>query len=140
MAFVAKIRRILPFLSVAVILVALYDAWVFYSRRERAQEINQERAEKESADAQHTLELIGRLKILNFYAAPPAARGQAIRLCYGVVSAKTVRIEPAVRGVYPAFSHCVEVTPKKDTEYTLIAQDEAGHTVSQKVLVKTASR
>lgn len=141
MALVAKIRRILPFLSLLVLAVALYDAWVFYSRRQHTQEIEQKRAEKESADAQRTLELIGRLKILSFYAVPPVVeRGKATRLCYSVVDAKTVRVEPAVDGVYPALSHCVEVSPKKDTEYTLFASDEAGHTISQKFTLKVTSR
>jgi hypothetical protein len=140
-AAISKIRRVLPFLSLAVLLVALYDAWVFYSRRERAREVEQKRAEKESADARRTLDLIGQLKILNFYAAPPVIeRGRAARLCYSVVDAKTVRIDPEVKGVYPALSHCVEIFPKKDTEYTLFAADEAGHTVSQKFTIKVSPR
>ncbi len=132
-----KIRRVLPFLSLAVLIVVIYDGWVFYSRHRRVQEIQQNRAEKEAADAQRTLELIGQLKILSFYAVPPAIRpGATTRLCYSVVDAKNVRIEPEVKGVYPALSHCVEVTPKKDTEYTLFAQDGAGHTVSQKIEIQ----
>jgi len=138
-AAIAKLRRILPFLSLVVLLVALYDVWVFYSRRQQAHAVERERAEKESAEAQRTLELLGRLQILNFYAVPPVVpHGKTARLCYSVVDAKTIRIEPPVPGVYPALSHCVEVAPKRDTDYTLFASDDAGHTVSQKIVIKVA--
>ena len=139
MAAFAKLRRILPFLWLVVLLVVLYDAWVFYSRRERAQEAEQSLAAKESAEAKRTLDLIGHLQILNFYAAPRVVpRGKTARLCYSVVDAKSVHIEPPVEGVYPALSRCIEVTPKRDTEYTLFASDDAGHTVSQKITLKVA--
>ena len=139
-AVIAKIRRVLPFLSLALLAVVLYDAWVFYSRRESAREVEQQRAEKEAADARRTLDLIGQLKILNLYAVPGAiARGKSGRLCYSVVGAKTVRMEPQVAGVYPALSRCVEISPKQDTEYTLVAEDEAGHSVSQTVTVQVLS-
>ena len=126
----------LPFLSIAVLVVVVYDAWVFYSRRESARAVEQQRAEKEAAEARRTLDLIGQLKILNLYAVPNAIqRGKSTRLCYGVLGAKTIRIEPEVAGVYPALSHCVEISPKQDTDYTLTAEDEAGHTVSETVSV-----
>jgi hypothetical protein len=126
-------------LWLVVLLVVLYDAWVFYSRRERAHDAEQKRTEKESAEAKRTLELLGRLQILNFYSAPPVIPpGKTARLCYSVIDAKSVRIEPPVEGVYPALSRCVEVAPKRDTEYTLIASDEAGHTVSQKIAIKVS--
>ena len=138
---IAKIRRVLPFLSLAVLAVVLYDVWVFYSRRQSAREVERQRAEKEAADARRTLDLIGQLKILNLYAAPGAIpRGKSGRLCYSVVGAKSVRIEPEVPGVYPALSRCVEISPKQDTEYTLVAEDEAGHSVSQSVTVQVPGR
>ena len=141
MTFVSKIRRVLPFLSLAVLAVALYDGWIFYSRHERAGDVERKRAEKESAEARRTLELLGELKILDFYAAPPVVQpGESARLCYSVVGAKTVRIEPAVEGVYPAFSHCVDVSPSKTTEYTLFASDETGHMVNQKATLRVTGR
>lgn len=137
MPLVHKIRRVLPYLSIAVLLVVVYDAWVFYSRRERAHQVQEQRAAKEAEDAHRTLELIGQLKILNFYAAPSAIeRGHSARLCYSVVGAKTVRIEPNVDGVYPALSHCIEISPAKDTEYTFFAADETGHTVNAKTAIR----
>ena len=121
--------------------VVLYDAWVFYSRGERAREVERQRAEKESAEARRTLDLIGGLRILDLYAVPGAIqRGKSARLCYSVVGAKTVRMEPEVSGVYPAFSHCVEIAPKQDTVYTLFAEDEAGHSINRNVSVQVLSR
>lgn len=141
MGALAKARRVLPFLSLAVLAVLIYDAWVFFSRRQAAHEAQQQRAEKESADAKRTLELLGQLKIQNFYASPPVIeRGKSTRLCYSVVDAKTLRVEPPVGDVYPALSHCVEISPKSDTEYTLTATDEAGHSVSEKAAVKVVAR
>jgi hypothetical protein len=138
---IAKIRRVLPFLSLAVLAVLLYDAWVFYSRRQASHEAEQERAEKESADAKRTLDLLGHLRIQDFYASPPVIeRGRSTRLCYSVVDAKTIRVEPPVGDVYPALSHCVEASPHEDTEYTLIATDEAGHAVREKAAVKVVAR
>ncbi len=121
--------------------MVVYDAWVFYSRRERARAVEAQRAEKDSAEARRTLELIGGLRILDLYAVPGAIeRGKSARLCYSVVGAKTVRMEPEVSGVYPAFSHCVEITPKQDTVYTLFAEDEAGHSINKNVSVQVVSR
>jgi len=138
---IGKIRRVLPFLTLAVLGVAVYDGWVFYSRGRAARKIEEQRAEKEAADAKRTLELIGELKILSLYTSPAVvSRGKPARLCYSVVGAKTVRMQPDVPGVYPALSHCVEISPKADTEYTLTAQDDAGHSVSQKTSVRVVSR
>lgn len=71
------------------------------------------------------------LRILHFYAAPAAVhRGEEISLCYGVAQAARVRIEAEpgglLHGVWPSFNRCVIVSPKRDTKYTLVAEDEAG--------------
>lgn len=129
----AYLRRILPYLTAAVVLALVYDAWVFYSRWDRARQAEQQRAQKEAEDAQRILKQIGGadLKILGFYADPPViAAGQKARLCYSVVNAKRVRIEPAVKELYPALSYCWDVSPRRRTEYRLIAEDGAGHRVN----------
>jgi hypothetical protein len=62
------------------------------------------------------------VRILQFYAAPSiVAPGQSASVCYGVENADAVRLEPEVEPIKPAFSRCVAVTPRRDTEYTLIA-------------------
>ena len=69
----------------------------------------------------------GEMKVLLFYASPPAlTRGEKGLLCYGVANAKAVRIEPNVEEIKPAISRCVEVKPSAATTYTLTAADADG--------------
>lgn len=71
------------------------------------------------------------LRILHFYASPGAVhRGEEISLCYGVAQAAKTRIEAGpggpLKGIWPSFNRCVIVSPRRDTKYTLIAEDETG--------------
>jgi hypothetical protein len=136
---VALLRRLLPFLAAAVVAALLYDAWTFYSRWSNTRHAEQARQEKEASDARKTLEMLGggQLKILDFYASPAAVkRGGQTMLCFGVSGAKSVRLEPHVDDLHPALSHCMQIAPRADTEYKLIAEDAAGHQVTQSVTVK----
>lgn len=130
------LRRALPFLGVLIVLGLIYDAWIFYSRATRDREVKQAQVDRQAELARNTAQAFGGLdlKILNFYAAQ--IPGRPVNLCYGVTGAKTVRIEPPLDGVWPALTRCIQVSPKKDTEYRLIAEDKSGHSVSQSVLVK----
>ena len=77
------------------------------------------------------------LRIMSFYATPGVIRpGSRAIICYGVNGAKKVRIEPPVEEIRPALSHCLQVTPRVDTEYKLIAEDAAGHSVSESFVLK----
>jgi hypothetical protein len=115
-----------------ILVAALYMAWVFYSRwsderaaRRNAVAIEVERARKD-------VELNGgtELKIITFYSAPTViSKGQPAQLCYGVANAQSVAIDPPVKDVWPSRSRCVDVTPKRDTTYTLRAEDGAGRHV-----------
>jgi hypothetical protein len=80
----------------------------------------------------------GIVRILSFYssAGQDVAAGSHTNLCYGVENAKSVRIEPPIEDVYPAFSHCVSVEPKHDTTYRLIARGADGREVMESVSVK----
>jgi hypothetical protein len=134
----AQVRRVLPFVSIAVFLGLLYDGWIFYSRWNDSRQVEEKRAEKEAQAAQQTLDRIGgdELKILNFYARPAVIRrGHEANVCYSVVNAKSLRMDPPDGDVYPALSHCVQISPHKTTEYKLIAGDDAGHTVTQSLTV-----
>ena len=63
--------------------------------------------------------------------------GEKSSLCYSVSNAKAVKIEPqAEEPVWPAFSRCVHVSPRKTTKYTLTIDDGAGHTKTASVEVK----
>jgi hypothetical protein len=136
---ISLLRRLLPFLAVAVVAAVLYDAWTFYSRWSYARHAEQARQQQEASDARKTIEMLGggQLKILDFYASPAAVkRGGQTMLCFGVSGAKSVRIEPPIEDVHPALSHCMQVSPGADTEYKLIAEDAAGHRETQSVAVK----
>jgi hypothetical protein len=69
------------------------------------------------------------LRILNFYARDGnMTEGESTLLCYGVVNARAVRIEPPVEGVYPAISRCISIAPEGETRYRLVAEGRDGQT------------
>jgi hypothetical protein len=136
------LRRVLPFLAIAIVAGALYDAWIFYSRWSGNRAVERANRETEAAQKRRQIDALGgdKLKILSFYAAPGAIRrGASASLCYGVNGAKTVRLEPAVAEVWPALSRCLQVSPRRETEYKLIAEDAAGHTATESVVLKVHS-
>jgi len=120
--------------------VGLYVGWVFYSRLLANQAIADKAAEKQRAKDQQTFEMMGgnRFDILGYTAYPATIQlGEKSSLCYSVSNAKTVNIEPQTEEpVWPAFSRCVHVSPRKTTQYTLTIEDGAGHTKSATVEVK----
>lgn len=129
-----------PLLYTSILLVAalFYVGWVLSVRRQEAREAEHRAKEQERADAARTFEMLGggNFEILNFYAVPGVIRrGDAAQLCYGVSNAKTVRLEPQTSEVWPSQSRCVEVTPKKDTTYTLTAEDGRGNTRTSSLTV-----
>jgi hypothetical protein len=131
-------RRALPYLMLVILVAAIYDGWIFYSRWSSARALEQKRIAAETDRDRKTVEMLGgdQLKILNFYATPASVRaGSQSLICFGVNSAKNVRIEPPVEELHPAISHCFQVAPKHDTEYTLTADDGAGHAVQRSLQV-----
>jgi hypothetical protein len=74
------------------------------------------------------------LKITQFLARDVAiVEGQSTVLCYGVLNAKSVRIDPPVGDVYPALNRCVDVAPRHDTKYTLTAAGNDGQNATAEV-------
>ncbi len=133
------LRRILPYTGVAILIAALYVGWTFYSRASDARRAEQAVEDKQTAEAKRTVDILGGrdLKILQFYAVPGAIhRGGQANVCFGTNEAKTVRIDPPVEELHPAMSHCFQVSPKKDTTYTLFADDGKGHSVKQSFLLQ----
>jgi hypothetical protein len=83
----------------------------------------------------------GRFNILGFYVTPAIVlKGQKAQLCYSVINAESVRIEPPVENVWPSLSRCVDVKPDKDTVYQLIAEDAQGNRKTARLTVKVTSR
>ena len=125
---------------VAFLVVGAYIGWVFYSRWAANQAIAEKSAEKARTQDQKTFDLMGgdRFEILVYAANPPMIRaGEKSSLCYSVSNAKEVKIEPKTEEpVWPAYSRCVHVSPRKNTTYTLTIDDGAGHTKTAAVDVK----
>jgi len=130
--------------SSAVLLVAsLSVAFVVISRWQDRRNIKrqaaQERREKQHVEDRMAVEQLGgkEFRILSFYASPTVIRrGQSAQLCYGVVNARSVKLEPQEQPVWPSVAHCVDVSPSKSITYTLTIEDGAGKTLSQDVEVK----
>lgn len=121
-------RKLLRWGWLPVIVAFGYAGWVLYSRSAENRRIESEHQSKRAVEDAAIVEKIGDdLKVVTFYANPPAIRsGDKALLCYGVVNAKSVRMEPPVEDVGPALSRCVEVKPAKSTTYTIIAEDGRG--------------
>jgi hypothetical protein len=72
------------------------------------------------------------VKILQFYARDgDLVEGDKSVLCYGVLNATSVRMEPPVEGLTPSLNRCIEVAPERETRYTLIAEGADGRSVSE---------
>lgn len=123
----------------AFLVVGIYLGWTFWSRREENRALEEKIASQQRAQNQKTFEAMGgnRFSILGFYADPQSAHpGDTVELCYGVSNAQSVELEPQSQPVWPAQSHCVQVSPRKTTTYTLTAEDANGQTKTATVLVK----
>ena len=108
--------------------------WLFASRFAATARWNRERAARRESVNPDFARIYGgsAVKILDFYGRDAnMTEGDPTVLCYGVLNARAVRIEPAVEGVSPALSRCVAVAPEQDTRYTLYAEGNDGRTVAE---------
>lgn len=129
--------------SALVIVVGLVIGWIMLSRWLENRDIDR-RAAQERATKQHemdrmAIEQLGgkEFAILNFYASPGTInRGETTQLCYGVSKAKTVDLEPQSNPVWPSAARCVDVSPTRDTTYTLTIHDSSGNAKTATVEVK----
>ena len=129
--------------SIVLGIALLVVGWILFSRWQENRQIEarnrEEAARKQRESDRAALEQLGgkELAIQSFYANPGVVhRGESVQLCYGVANAKTVKLEPQPNPVWPSYARCVDVTPKKDTTYTLTIADAAGNTKSATVAVK----
>jgi hypothetical protein len=71
------------------------------------------------------------LKILQFYVTPPAVpRGGKALICYGVLNAVKLELDPPVEEVKPALNRCFDVRPRATATYRLTATGKNGTTVT----------
>jgi hypothetical protein len=129
--------------STLVLVAAIAVGWILFSRWQQNRQIDrqtaQEREQKQRDSDLAALQQFGgqELAIQALYASPGIiARGQSAQLCYGVANAKSVTLEPQPNPVWPSHARCVDVSPKKDTVYTLTVEDASGNKAKQTVEIK----
>ncbi|MFL6350635.1 MAG: hypothetical protein ACJ74Z_02115 [Bryobacteraceae bacterium] len=136
----SRLRAVLPYTTVAMIIAALYVAWTFYSRHEAnrsAMEAVQNKKSEENKRYVGQMYGSGEVKFIALSAdSGRLAAGESTQLCYGVLNAKTVKVDPPVEQLKPSSHHCFEVAPKKTTTYTITADDGAGHTTSESLTIQ----
>ncbi len=127
-------------LRISLIVAAAYTGWVFLNRYLSHHPAT--RAVEDPAQAQRNSEFAkiyggSEVKILHFYARDGnLTQGSPTVLCYGVLNAKAVRIDPPVEGVSPALNRCVEIAPLAGTRYTLTAEGADGRTVNESFVLQ----
>ena len=62
--------------------------------------------------------------------------GQTTQLCYGVVNATAVKIDPPIEQLKPSSRHCLDISPKKTTTYTITALGANGTSKSLPVTIR----
>jgi hypothetical protein len=131
------LRTIQRYVWVAIGFVALYTGWLILERhgwwRGSAADGPSESAITVPAD------LGGAVRIVQFYAREGVVtEGSSTVICYGVMNATAVRIDPPVADVWPSQNRCIEVRPARETKYTLTAEGAGGSSVSESFRVEVA--
>jgi hypothetical protein len=125
---------------VGVIVALLSAGWTVYSRHEsEVQAVRIAEASKQ-AGRERQAKLIfgsGEVKIVSYSVDKASlARGESADLCYGVINATKVTLEPHVEDSKPSAYHCLTIAPRTTTTYTLTAANDQGQTKSLSVTVR----
>jgi len=129
----AMLRPVLPWMTAAIVMAALWTAWVLWNRHNETSEAEQAASERQAENNREILDRLGgdKLTVLSFYASPGAIhRGTHVSLCYGVSNAVSVTIDPDLGVWKPALSRCIDLEPRHTTAYTLTAKNARGQTVT----------
>lgn len=134
------LQSILPYTTALLVIVVIYVGWTMWSRYESNREAT-EAAQQKAADAERArnseITQNGELSFTTFYASDAVVkRGQSTQMCYGVMNAKTVTLDPPVEQLKPTERHCFDIHPEKTTTYTITADDGAGHTKHMSLTVR----
>jgi hypothetical protein len=134
----AFIRKVLPFLGVAMAVALVHLAWVMASREAANRRMEAAAAARQARSARGLPPSPGdALRIPWFYAnRGDITEGEHAVVCYGVENARRVRLEPAVERLTPAYNRCFAVEPESTTRYTLVAADAAGREVSASFTIR----
>ncbi len=129
-------------LRLSLAIAAIYAGWIFLNRYwSRQQWKSTDDAAQTRRNAEFARTYGGTdVKILQFYAREGnLTQGNPTVICYGVLNARSVRIDPPVDGVSPALSRCVEIQPLKGTKYTLTAEGNDGRTVTESFVLEVSA-
>jgi hypothetical protein len=136
-------RKIWRYGSIVILIVALFSGWTLWSRWQENRDLEykaaQQKAAKEHDADEKTVDTLGgnRFEIISFYASPGIIRrGDSAQLCYGVSNTKSLRLDPPVASVWPSYDRCFDISPTKDTTYTLTAGDGDGNSKSASFTLK----
>ena len=131
------LRTIQRYVWIALAVAALYTAWLIVTRRGWLDRSN-EGGTPESAITVPAA-LGGDVKVVQFYARDGVVtEGGSTVICYSVMNATAVRIDPPVADVWPSLNRCFDVRPMRETRYTLVADGADGKHVSESFRVQVA--
>lgn len=116
--------------------VAILFATRYKSNRAYQHRIAEKETEQQRANDRAAIEELGgnEFAIRALYISPTVIhRGQSAQLCYDVSNAKSVTLNPPAGPVWPSYTRCLDLSPKKTTTYTLTITDASGKSLSQSV-------
>jgi hypothetical protein len=133
--------RLLRITTVGVVIAGLYVAWTFYSRHQRTEEAEQAIQKKQDDHRKRVADQIfgsGEIKFSTFSIATSVLkRGETTQLCYGVANATGVKLDPPPpEPLKPSNLHCLDISPKKTTTYTITASNDKGEKQSQSLTLR----
>ena len=130
-------RTILRYLWIAIVVTSLYTGWLIFVRRGWWPRGHADGTPESAITVPG--DLGGAVRIVQFYAREAVVtEGSSTVVCYGVLNATRVRIEPPVADVWPSQNRCIEVRPARETRYTLTAEGAGGRSVSESFQVQVA--
>jgi len=134
------LKKILPYTTILLVIAILYVVYTFYTRHQADVRAQASLEAKQEASRKRTVDAVfgnGEIKFTSFSLdASQIERGQSARLCYGVVNATSVKLDPPVENLKPTYLHCLDIAPKKTTTYTITADDGKGHSKSESLELK----
>ena len=120
-------KNLVQVMWIPVLVTALYVGWVLWQRH-----TSEAAAAHPPVASDPLAKYGGQVQIVQFYSSNGAiVQGGKAEICYGVVNAKEVRLDPPAEKVWPSLSRCFEVAPAKTTHYTLTAEGSDRKAVTQ---------
>jgi len=131
------LRAIRRNLWIALLIAVVYNGWVFWNRRGGWSGSHQYTTPDSGISV--PTELGGAVKIVQFYARDGVVtEGSGTVLCYSVMNARAVKLDPPAGDVWPSPNRCIDIRPERETRYTLTAIGHDGARVSQSFSVQVA--